>query len=85
MQNAALRKLCMALDGHTKAEVTVLCSVRVAEQLFAHLRRGHPEVLVLLGPGHMRTKPVELGAARVMLEVFCAVPEGMMVVGGGER
>lgn len=85
MQNQVLRKLCMALEGHTRAEVTVLCSVRVAEQLFAHLRRGHPEVLVLLGAGHMRTKPVELGGARVMLEVFCAVPEGVGVVGGEVR
>lgn len=72
-QSSVLKNICMALETKTKAEVTVLCTVRISELTFQQLRHGqHSDILMMVGPGQLRTRPVEVHRARVLMELICS-------------
>ncbi|KAI9726346.1 MAG: hypothetical protein M1828_001620 [Chrysothrix sp. TS-e1954] len=39
--NSRLKQLCMSLESRTKAEITVVCSLKIPRDHFEHLRRSH--------------------------------------------
>jgi len=68
--NHTLKRLCNSLNGRTTGEVTVVCSLRIPEAHFEHLKRASPQALIPHGSAYVRTKAIVMLSASVVLELL---------------
>jgi len=67
--NRHLKQLCVLLRQRTTAEVVVVCSVRIPEGHFDHIRAAYPELIESRDSGSLMTQTMEMYSAKVMLEL----------------
>jgi len=83
--NRHLKQLCHLLQQRTTAEVVVVCSVRIPEGHFDHIREAYPELVESRDSGSMTTQAVEMHSAKVMLELLVAHPRRVASVALGRN
>lgn len=83
--NHTLKRLCNSLNGRTTGEVTVVCSLRIPEAHFEHLKRASSQALIAHGSAYVRTKAIVMLSASVVLELLSphASIVGQPIVGSG--
>lgn len=67
--NRHLKHLCHLLQQRTTAEVVVVCTVRIPEGHFNHIKAAYPELVESRDSGSMMTQATEMYSAKVMLEL----------------
>lgn len=73
-RNRGLRLLCMSLDGRTPADITVVFSARVRDDItLENVKRMRPDLFISGDLGYARTKSIDLRpSTHVELELLSA-------------
>lgn len=67
--NRHLKQICVLLRQRTTAEVVVVCSVRIPDGHFDHIKAAYPELIESRDSGSLMTQAIEMHSAKVMLEL----------------